>query len=87
METFPRNSPDEFPPQRPVTQSFDVFFDLRLNKRVNNLEAGDLRRHHGHYDVILIESLVFNLHTPSSRCAISDIVQHVYRTAYRVVMR
>ena len=29
-----RNSPvpDEFPAQRPVTQSFDVFFDLRLNK-------------------------------------------------------
>ena len=32
------NSPvnDEFPSQRPVTQSFDVFFDLRLNKRLNN---------------------------------------------------
>ena len=25
--------PDEFPAQRPVTQSFDVFFDLRLNKQ------------------------------------------------------
>ena len=25
--------PGEFPSQRPVTQSFDVFFDLRLNKR------------------------------------------------------
>ena len=24
--------PGEFPTQRPVTQSFDVFFDLRLNK-------------------------------------------------------
>ena len=24
--------PDEFPSQRPVTRSFDVFFDLRLNK-------------------------------------------------------
>ena len=24
--------PGEFPAQRPVTQSFDVFFDLRLNK-------------------------------------------------------
>ena len=31
-----RNSPvtGEFPSQRPVTQSFDVFFDLRLNKRL-----------------------------------------------------
>ena len=29
------NSPvtNEFPSQRPVTQSFDVFFDLRLNKQ------------------------------------------------------
>ena len=31
------NSPviGEFPAQRPVTQSFDVFLDLRLNKRLN----------------------------------------------------
>ena len=27
--------PGEFPAQRPVTQIFDVFFDLRLNKRVS----------------------------------------------------
>ena len=42
------NSPvtSELPSQRPVTRSFDVFFDLRLNIRfVNNHEAGDLRRH------------------------------------------
>ena len=25
----------EFPTQRPVTQSLDVFFDLRLNKRLS----------------------------------------------------
>ena len=25
---------DEFPSQRPVTRSFDVFFDLRLKKKV-----------------------------------------------------
>ena len=44
--------PGGFPAQRPVTRSFDVFFDLCLNKRfVNNREAGDLRRHRGHYDV------------------------------------
>ena len=32
------NSPviGEFPAQRPVTRSFDVFFNLRLNKRLNN---------------------------------------------------
>ena len=27
--------PSEFPTQRPVTWSFDVFFDLRLNKRLS----------------------------------------------------
>ena len=62
METFPRllaiwagNSPvpGEFPSQRPVTRSFDVFFDLRLNWG-NNREAGDLRRHRAHYDVIVM---------------------------------
>ena len=44
METFSGllafcvgNSPvtGEFPAQRPVTRSFDIFLDLRLNKRMN----------------------------------------------------
>ena len=26
--------PGEFPTQRPVTRGFDVFFDLRLNRRL-----------------------------------------------------
>ena len=45
--------PGEFPAQRPVTRSFDVIFDLRLNKRLSkqNRDAGDLRRHRRHYDV------------------------------------
>ena len=47
--------PGEFPAQMPVTGSFDVFFDLRLNKRSeNNREAGDLRRYRAHYDVIVM---------------------------------
>ena len=45
----------EFPAQRPVTGSFDVFFDLRLNKQLNkNGEAGDLRRYRAHCDVIVM---------------------------------
>ena len=32
--------PVEFPTQRPVTQSFDVFFDLRLNKRLSKISWG-----------------------------------------------
>ena len=48
METFSallaicaENSPvpGEFPAQRPVTRSFDVFFDLRLNKRLSKLDS------------------------------------------------
>ena len=36
------NSPvtGEFPSQRPVTRSFDVFFDLRLNKRLSKQQWG-----------------------------------------------
>ena len=45
--------PGEFPAQRPVTRSFDVFFDLRLNKRLSKQSSGwwfetlsrPLRRH------------------------------------------
>ena len=32
--------PGEFPAQRPVTRSFDVFFDLRLNKRLRKPSCG-----------------------------------------------
>ena len=32
--------PGEFPAQRPVTRSFDVFFDLRLNKRLSKQSRG-----------------------------------------------
>ena len=49
METFSAllaicagNSPvsGEFPTQRPVTRSFDIFFDLRLNKRLSKQSWG-----------------------------------------------
>ena len=32
--------PGEFPTQRPVTRNFDVFFDLRLNKRLSKQPRG-----------------------------------------------
>ena len=40
---FPRHCPfvtGEFPAQRPVARSFDVFFDLRLNKRLSKQSWG-----------------------------------------------
>ena len=51
--------PGEFPTQRPVTRSFDDFFDLRLNKRLSKRETCDLRRHRAHYDVMLMWYLRF----------------------------
>ena len=47
--------PGEFPAQRPVTRSFNAFFDLRLNLRLNKQShAGDLRRHRAQYEVIVM---------------------------------
>ena len=47
--------PDEFPAQRPVTRSFDVFFDLRLNKQLSKQSWGCiLRRYRTHYDVTVM---------------------------------
>ena len=47
--------PGVFPVRRPVTRSFDVFFDL-ISGWVNNHKAGDLRRYRAHYDVIVMQS-------------------------------
>ena len=52
--------PGEFPTQRPVTRSFDVFFDLRLNKRLSKQPRGwwfetpscSLWRHRNAYNII-----------------------------------
>ena len=80
METFSAllaictgNSPGtgEFPAQRPVKQSFDVFSDLRLNKRLsNNREAGDLRRYRGHYDVTVMYYFELKFHKIQIYCSV-----------------
>ena len=76
METFSTllaicagNSPvtGEFPAQRPVTRSFDVFFAW-INVWVNNGEAGDLRRHRTHYDVT-----VMNTYRSETSFAVGDV--------------
>ena len=46
-----------FPSQRPVPRSFDVFFDLRLNKRLSNRDASDLRHHRTHYDITVMKTI------------------------------
>ena len=59
--------PGEFPTQRPVTRSLDVYFNLRPNKRLSKQrEAGDLRRNRVHYDVVvMVDVLVPYLIRPS----------------------
>ena len=60
--------PGEFPAQRPVARTFDVFFDLRLNRRLNKqwwschqhhhcLLSRLLRRYRAHYDVITVHHI------------------------------
>ena len=66
METFSAslticagNSPvnGEFPSQRPVTRALMFYFICAwINGCINNREAGDLRRHRAHYDVIVMET-------------------------------
>ena len=53
--------PGEFPTQRPVTRSFDVFFICAwINGWINSREAGDLRRPRGHYGA----NVMWSLHLP-----------------------
>ena len=55
--------PDEFPTQRLVTRSFDVsLICARIKDWINSREAGDLRRHCGHYDVIVMGESDMCLH-------------------------
>ena len=75
--------PGEFPAQRPVTRSFDDFFDLRLNKRLSKHSWGwwfdtlsrPLRRH-SNDDVILLWLLLRFLAAPGHRQSHWDIAAH-----------
>ena len=50
-------APDDFPAQRPVTRSFDVFFDLYPNTRLSKQSWGWLFAiHRAHNDVIVMWS-------------------------------
>ena len=61
---------DEVPSQKPVTRHFDVFFDLRLNKR---LSKHSRRRwfeiHHAHDDVIVTNVLDSIFSSPNCQVA------------------
>ena len=69
METFSAllalcagNSPvtGEFPSQKPVAQSFDIFLICTwTNGWINHRDSGDLRRHRDHYDVTIMEIVAY----------------------------
>ena len=64
--------PGEFPSQRSVTRSFDVFFDLRLNKRLSKQSWG------AHYDVIVVIKGIFYYHDLSDTTSIVyDITKYL----------
>ena len=55
----------EFTAQKPVTRSFDVFLDLRLNKRLSQQsKRRRLRRHCANYDVTIMNNCI---HVKQSR--------------------
>ena len=70
-----------FPSQRPVTQSFDVFFDLRLNKRTSKQpDADDTRRHRAHYDatVMILKLGQTCFHGETQDIVITFNFQHIF---------
>ena len=77
METFSASlalCAGKFPAQKSVTRSFDVFFDLRLNKQLGkqwNGDAGDLRRHRAYDDVIVTQEPVRHWTGTNSQTSLS----------------
>ena len=81
--------PGEFPAQRPVTQSFDVFFDQRPNKRLSKqlwdwqfeTPSSPLWRHS---NVLFARTGMWKLkqfwHSYESMVPVSSIVEHIMKT-------
>ena len=69
----------EFPSQRPVTQSFDVSFICAwTNDSVNNRDAGDLRRHRAHYNVIVMDIVDDKAYGHSSLHHVTHLVRKCF---------
>ena len=86
--------PDEFPTQRPVTPSFDVFFDLRLNKRLSKQPRGwwfetqswSLWRHRNEYKagIYLVDefkTLIKSLDCPNCVSSVCDFYWYTSQIA------
>ena len=58
--------PVEFPVQRPVTRSFDVFFDLRPNKRLSKHSWG------WWFETLIVTSFCLTVRESRALCVIRD---------------
>ena len=56
--------PGEFTAQRPVTRSFDVFFDLRLNKRLSKQSRGTLMKDIQYF---ILTGIILYIHPANER--------------------
>ena len=86
--------PGEFPAQRPVTRSFDVFFIcVWISDWVNNGKAGDLTRYRAPYDVIVmitantIGDINAMCRMSTSQIYIVEIAAHVYQATSNVTVK
>ena len=68
--------PGEFSLQRPVTQSFSSVYTW-TNGWVTNLEAGDLRCSHAHYDIAVMWVLILVYHLPVSMLCCMHICMYI----------
>ena len=65
--------PGEFPTQRPVMFSLIC---VRITGRVNNHEAGDLRRYHALYDdIVMQQTKTWTNDDQDPRCPVDALVQ------------
>ena len=93
IETFPvllalcaGNSPviREFPTQSPVMWSFDVFFDLHLNKQFNKQSwVGLFEIHRAHYDITVIVSHCFGWGHETMIGTVCLLLSYWYADIYR----
>ena len=78
----------EFPSQRPVTRSFDVFFDLRLFKRPSKQSWGwwfETPRQRVNYDVIVMNLQQFPTVAWDSRMQGSTVIIRPGSPTYAIV--
>ena len=73
------------PLRKPMTQSFGIFFDLQTNGWPNYRDAGDLKRHRAHHDLIVMSSFVWTLKGFLVR--VTEVAQWDYLGAFEATLK